>query len=97
GWEKKIRITPLLRTLKSRGYKIVAIEQSRSSIPYYDSKISNLKSKIALVVGNETHGLPRSVLKCSDKILEIPMRGRKESLNVAVAFGIVVFHLIHNS
>jgi tRNA G18 (ribose-2'-O)-methylase SpoU len=52
-----------------------------------------VSSKIALVLGNEIRGLPPSVLNRADKILEIPMRGKKESLNVAVAFGIVVFHL----
>jgi len=52
------------------------------------------RKKIALVLGNEIKGLPCSVLNRADKILEIPMKGKKESLNVAVAFGIVVFHLL---
>ncbi len=44
-------------------------------------------------MGNEIKGLPSAILKKADKILEIPMKGKKESLNVAVAFGIVVFFL----
>jgi tRNA G18 (ribose-2'-O)-methylase SpoU len=66
------------------------------------------KSKLALVFGNEVRGLPPSILKRADKVLEIPMRGAmvrqahhprhvgrgKESLNVSVAFGIVVFGLL---
>src|SRR3989338_5541270 len=51
------------------------------------------KKKIVLVLGNEIKGLPQSILKRADKILEIPMKGKKESLNVAVAFGIVAFSL----
>lgn len=50
--------------------------------------------KVTVIFGNEVRGLPPSVLKQADKVLEIPMRGKKESLNVAVAFGIVVFSLI---
>ena len=67
-------------------------------------------SKVALILGNERVGLPRSILKVADAILEIPMRGAmvrhahhprrlglgKESLNVSVAFGIIVFSLVHH-
>lgn len=48
-----------------------------------------------LILGNEINGLPRAILNRADKILEIPMAGRKESLNVAVAFGIAIFWLMH--
>lgn len=86
----------LIDWLKKEGYKIFAIEQSKKSIPYYKTAITR-DSKVALVLGNEIKGLSQSILKKCDKILEIPMRGRKESLNVAVAFGIIVFRLIHPS
>ncbi|MEK7566128.1 MAG: TrmH family RNA methyltransferase [Patescibacteria group bacterium] len=86
----------LIDKLKKEKYKIFAIEQSKNSIPYNKLKYSKTKkpeNKIALIVGNEIKGLPKSILKKADKILEIPMHGRKESLNVSVAFGIVAFHL----
>lgn len=83
----------LLEKLKKEGYKIFAVEQSRQSTPYYRAGVKS--GKIALVVGNEVKGLSPAILKKADKILEIPMRGKKESLNVAVAFGIVVFGLIY--
>jgi len=91
----------LLKSLKKQGYKIFAIEQNKKSIPYYKihfrypKRRSSIRivNRIALVLGNEIKGLPSSILKRADKILEIPMYGKKESLNVAVAFGIVVFHL----
>ena len=53
-------------------------------------KIRAIK-KIALVFGNETEGLADEILDSCDKITEIPMRGKKESLNVAVVFGIAVY------
>lgn len=49
--------------------------------------------KIALIFGNEVEGVSKEILKKCDKILEIPMRGKKESLNVSVAFGIAVYAL----
>ena len=99
-------ISKLLDGLKSDGYKIFAIEQNKNSTTYYKLR-TRKKDKIVLIVGNEVKGLPKAILKKADKILEIPMRGAmvrqvhhprhtrrgKESLNVAVAFGIVAFHL----
>ena len=84
----------LLDKLKSEGYKIFVIEKVKNSIPYYKINIltSNV-NKLVLVVGNEVRGLTPGVLKRADKILEIPMLGKKESLNVGVAFGIVIYHL----
>ena len=92
----KILIETTLRTidkLKSEGYKILAIEQDKKSVPYNKVKVGE---KTALVVGHEIRGLPESVLKRADKILEIPMSGIKESLNVSVAFGIVAYSLRYN-
>ncbi len=90
-WEKVNATSACLRKLKKDNYKVFAVEQSKKSIPYYKLKIENLKLKIALVLGNEVNGLPPSVLKLADKILEIPMGGGKESLNVSVAAGVVLF------
>jgi len=95
AWEKVGSTAKLIDKLKSEGFKIYAIEQSEKSIPYYKakSKSKSANRKIALVLGNEVKGLPASVLSRADKILEIPMKGEKESLNVSVAFGIVAFAL----
>jgi len=98
AWEKVGSTARLLDNLKKQGYKIFAIEQSKKSTPYYKiPKSYILNSKFCLVLGNEIRGLPLSILKRADKILEIPMQGKKESLNVAIAFGIIAFHLILNS
>ena len=91
-WEKVKAVSKLIDKLKKQKYKIFAIEQSKKSIPYYKLHTTNYKQKIVLVLGNEIKGLPLSILKKADKILEIPMHGKKESLNVAVAFGIIAFH-----
>lgn len=99
-WEHCKSTTRLIDRLKKDGYKIFAIEQDKKSVSYNKIKLNNLKTKklknykIVLILGNEVKGLPQSILKQADKILEIPMKGKKESLNVSVAFGIVAFHLI---
>lgn len=87
-------ILKLLERLKGEGFKVFSIEQSKKSIPYYTLYLKPYKlNKIVLVLGGEIKGLPKSILEKSNKILEILMYGKKESLNVAVAFGIVVFHI----
>src|SRR3989344_8248803 len=85
----------LLERLKREGYKIFAVEQDKKSTPYFKLKVNSYKSKVAFIFGNEVKGLPKAILKKADKILEIPMRGKKESLNVAVAAGIILFHFLH--
>ena len=92
-WEKINATSVLIKKLKKDGYKIFAVEQNKKSVPYYKiPKSYIINSKFCLVMGNEVKGLPKTILKLADKILEIPMKGKKESLNVSVAFGIVAFH-----
>ena len=90
-FEKYKQTKRLLKQLKKQGCFIIALEQSKKSVPYY-----KLKSKfpLALLVGSEVRGLPVSLLNECHKIIEIPMYGRKESLNVAVATGITIFDII---
>ena len=89
-WEKVKNVFNLLRRLKKEKIQIIALEQSKSSV---NIKKFKPRGKFALILGNEVRGVPKSVLKKCDKIIEIPMRGIKESLNVAVATGIALFHL----
>ena len=94
-WEKTKSTSRLIDKLKKEGFKILAIEQSKKSIPYHKVILRPAQGKIALVFGNEISGISGAILKKCDKILEIPMKGKKESLNVAVAFGIAVFHMLY--
>ncbi len=96
AWEHIASTGRLVDRLKKDGYKIFALEQSAKSIPY--SRFPKLKTpdpKTCLLVGHEVKGVPSAILKKADKILEIPMSGKKESLNVGVAFGVAVFKLIY--
>lgn len=91
----------MLRISRSKNsfsdFKIIGIEQSKKSVDYRKLKNYYLKSNIynlVLVFGNEVDGLSKEDLKLCDVVAEIPMRGKKESLNVAVCAGIVLFSLI---
>jgi tRNA G18 (ribose-2'-O)-methylase SpoU len=98
SWEKHVSTVRLLNKLRAEGVDIYAVEQSKKSVPYQHVRLSKRQlDNMALVVGNEIKGISPAVLKRADKILEIPMFGRKESLNVAVAFGIVAYGLRMNS
>ncbi len=98
AWEKGGQTARLLDKLRKEGKKIFAVEQSKRSIPYNRLALSKAElDNTVLVMGNEIKGVSPSVLARAEKILEIPMFGKKESLNVAVAFGIVAYGLKMNS
>lgn len=89
-WLYKNDITELIEDLKQNGWTVVALEQTKRS-----KNINTYKpnSKTALIVGPEVTGISKSVVDLCDKALEIPMRGKKESLNVAVAAAIALYLL----
>jgi 23S rRNA (guanosine2251-2'-O)-methyltransferase len=75
---------------KQLGFKIMVLEQSERSLNLYRYTPTG---PLALVVGNEVDGVSPEALAAADSILELPMLGRKESLNVAVSTGIALYHL----
>lgn len=75
---------------KKQAMAIVALEQSEKSVDY---KTYFLSTATLLIVGREVEGVSQELLEQTDTVLEIPMRGEKESLNVSVATGIALFHL----
>ncbi len=81
-----------VRTLKDEGWKIVALEITDESVPI--QSVGREHFPLALVVGNEISGVDDRVLSQADLVVEIPQFGKKESLNVAVAFGVAVFLLL---
>lgn len=90
-WKKVTSLTRFVNQLRKEGYEIVALEQATGSIDYRQYRG---KHKIALIVGNEVGGVAGKVLKNCDVILEIPMRGKKNSLNVSVATGIALYQIL---
>ncbi|MSU44662.1 TrmH family RNA methyltransferase [Candidatus Nomurabacteria bacterium] len=90
-WEQKKSIASLLLKLKREKFLIIAIEQDEKSLDYKKIKLQN---KNVFIVGAEVTGIPKNILKKCDVIAEIPMKGKKESLNVSVALGIALFRIL---
>jgi tRNA G18 (ribose-2'-O)-methylase SpoU len=90
-WQKFENLKEAIQNLSD--FLVVGVEQDKKSIDY--RKIKNDKVKnIALVFGNEVDGLSKEDLSFCDIAAQIPMRGKKESLNVSVCAGIILYSLI---
>lgn len=89
GYAKEIK--EALRDLKEQEFQIIALEQTKVA---QNIREFRTREQFALIVGNEVDGVSQEVLKLSDEIVEIPMQGQKESLNVSVSTGIALFALL---
>ncbi len=87
-WEEREDSMALIEDLRQKDVRIYALEQSKGSVDYRTVKIN---TAAALIVGNEVDGIGDELLTLADTVIEIPMRGIKESLNVSVACGIILF------
>ena len=98
-WESKKSLPALISKLRREGFQIIAIEQDKRSIDYRKlkqiNKEKNFENKNAFIAGPEVTGVPKNMLDKCDVIVEIPMLGKKESLNVSVATGIVLFSALY--
>lgn len=81
-----------VQTLKAEGWTVAALEITDESVPI--QSVKRIHFPLAIVIGNEVTGVDDKVLNAVDMVLEIPQFGEKESLNVAVAFGVAVFLLV---
>ncbi|MCX8107122.1 MAG: RNA methyltransferase [Ignavibacterium album] len=91
NWEYVKDPLNVIKELKSKGIKICALELTENSIPYYE--LTKNDFPLALVVGNEISGVSQDILDHCDFSIEIPQYGIKQSLNVAVAYGIAVYEI----
>ncbi|KKW19299.1 MAG: tRNA/rRNA methyltransferase (SpoU) [Parcubacteria group bacterium GW2011_GWA2_51_10] len=87
-WEYSKRPAPIIKKLRSEGWHIVGVEQDERSIDYRKFKV---RENTLFVFGNEVRGLSPLLREQCAELIEIPMRGDKESLNVSVAAGIILF------
>jgi 23S rRNA (guanosine2251-2'-O)-methyltransferase len=78
-----------IKSLKKNDTEVVGVEQADQSIDYRDFKPTK---DTAFVFGAEVEGVSIEALKLCDKIIGIPMKGKKESLNVSVTAGVILFN-----
>ncbi len=91
SWEYVKDAKEAVLNLKKKGIKICALELTESSIPHYTVRRSEFP--MALLLGNEITGVSQELLDLCDSSIEIPQYGIKQSLNVAVAYGVAIFDL----
>ncbi len=92
AWEHAEDLEIVIKKLKKEGYQAVALEQAENSVDYKKFKP---KFPLALVLGEEVSGLDKKSLDLCDAVIEIPMMGEKESLNVSVATGVALYRILN--
>lgn len=85
--------TEAIEELKGRGIPIFAVELTEGSEDY---RKVEYPEEVALLFGHETDGVQPNILEMCDKVISVPMRGKKESLNVATIAGIVMYEAVRN-
>jgi len=90
-WEYSWDTQSQLIRLKEKNVTCVALEHTDESINFHKFRFP---FPVALVIGNEYEGITQETLNLCDYAVEIPMGGIKQSLNVAIAFGIAGFEII---
>lgn len=85
-------VEPNFEQLRSSGFAIVGLEQGLTATPLHTY---SPPQKIALLIGEEVHGIAKSLQQECEALLEIPMKGKKESFNVSVATGIALYALTY--
>ncbi len=90
-WEYNEDTVSVVKSLKQKGYRIAALEHTDKSCTYNEAVY---EFPICLIIGNEVEGLSREIVALCDMAIELPMHGIKQSLNVSVAYGIMVYHLL---
>lgn len=96
-WQYYEETLDAVRDLRSRGYKVYAVEQTHNSITLEEAAESLSGEagldRIAVVFGHEVFGVQQEVIDLCDGCIEIPQYGTKHSLNVSVTAGIVMYRL----
>jgi tRNA G18 (ribose-2'-O)-methylase SpoU len=90
-WSHHENVADAIATLRAQGVQIVAMEKTETSVSLWDFP---LQFPLALVMGNEADGLSDETIALCDATVHLPMRGLKNSLNVAVAFGAALYEVL---
>ncbi|MFZ1730650.1 MAG: RNA methyltransferase [Bacteroidota bacterium] len=91
-WEYVYDVCEVLSRMKAEGWRVAALEHTTQSVSCFD--LTSEHFPLAIVVGNEVAGVSDEALAMCDLAIEIPMFGAKQSLNVAVATGVICFEAV---
>ena len=90
-WQHLKQTDAAIKELKESNIKLIALEHTSESVPYYEFEYD---FPVCLMLGNEVDGMSEETISQADYSVEIPMFGLKQSLNVSVAYGVVMFHIL---
>jgi tRNA G18 (ribose-2'-O)-methylase SpoU len=91
-WEYAPTAHEVVQRLKNEGIRVAALEHTDQSVSCFELEEKNFP--LAVLVGNEIAGISDQALELCDMAIEIPMFGTKQSLNVAVATGVILFECL---
>lgn len=89
-WVHFEKTTDAIKSLRSNGYTIIAIEQAKNST-MLNTFTPDPEKKYALIFGNEVDGVSDEVMSVIDECIEIPQFGTKHSFNIVISAGIVLW------
>jgi len=92
AWEYHKDPMDAVAQIKAQGIKLCVLELTTKSRPYYE--LTPADFPLCVVVGNEITGVSKEIIDAADMAIDIPMFGHKQSLNVAVAYGIVLYDFL---
>lgn len=87
-WTSARSLARVMKSLRAKGVRIVGVEQDTRARDY---RLFKPEGDVAFLFGNEVTGLAPATRAVCDDLIEIPMLGMKESLNVATTAGIILF------
>ena len=94
AWEYWSRASDAVAALGQQGYRVIGLEQDDGSVELESLlRTRPIDGPVAFVVGHEVDGVSADVLAACDEVAHLPMLGQKDSLNVAVAFGLAAYTL----
>lgn len=94
-WEKNRSAIEVIEKLQKKGIQIIAVEQDSNAISY-QSLPGKVTFPVAIVVGNETKGVSKEVLKKADLIVELPMFGINKSFNVWGSAAVIAYKIVES-
>ena len=94
NWEYCQNPQDVVAKLKEKNYTVIALEHTDASKAYTEITYD---FPVCIIIGNEVEGVSKELLQTVDQAIEIPMYGLKQSLNVAVAYGVVVYHIVQTA
>jgi 23S rRNA (guanosine2251-2'-O)-methyltransferase len=96
-WEYVADPVPLVQGFKQAGKQVLALEQTDQSVPYLKVPVTDYQLPVTLILGHERQGVRQELLELADIIVDIPILGLGNSHNVAVATGIILYHILEKA